>query len=62
MPYSKGVSEMDETEISTEGQDVSPPTRRIPPIAEAFGYVGGAFALGAVAALLAASWGVLPVY
>lgn len=36
--------------------------KRIPPIAEAFGYVGGAFALTALAVLMSMFWGALGVW
>jgi len=42
--------------------ETGPPTRRIPAVAEAFGYVGGALALAALVTLMSMFWGELGVW
>lgn len=58
----QGVSEMDDRIVEEADKGAPEPVRRIPPIAEAFGYVGGALALAAVVALVGTYWTELGVW
>jgi hypothetical protein len=57
-----GVSEMDDRIVEDAGGTAPAAARRIPPVAEAFGYVGGALALAAVVALVGTYWTELGVW